>query len=134
MKLGNSKKLSKSLLIMYMISALLFLTSISLHIHANGGTNGGKISAENAAAVHISTIADEIASEDNSDEININPNGVLKLNQNCFDYIAVILLVTLIAVICHFECIARLREIHTRLPRLPFHGTPSLRAPPFFNS
>ena len=127
---GHSKQPATRILISYMVCALLFLTSFDLHIHAHHG----KVSMDDTSAVHISSVAGEIASDDNADEININPHGLLKLNENSFSLIAVFLLITLVAAYCFFACVARLRDIHARLPRLPFHGTPTLRAPPLFNA
>ena len=130
MKFIKGKQFQKSVLIMYMISALLFLMSIDLHIHVHGD----KVYMPQELAVHISSIAEKLTPDDDRNEVNISPNGVLKLNQNSLNVIAVIMLATLIAVLCYFECVARLREKRSRLPRLPFHGTPTLRGPPVFNS
>lgn len=130
MTFKNGKQLSTRLLIMYMISALLFLTSIELHIHA--GENA--VSAEQGGAVHISSVAAGLVSPDQADEISISPNGALKVSQNNFSVLAVFLLATLIAVFCHYACVLRIRDFKTLFPQIPFHGTPLLRAPPAINS
>jgi hypothetical protein len=126
---GNSKQLTMRLLVMYMISALLFLTSIDLHIHSRAKT----ISAGQDIAVHITSVATEINSPDKGDEINISPDGVLKASQYNFSLLAVIILAALIAVLRYFSCVS-IRDIQTLFPQLPFHGTPALRAPPVYSS
>ena len=109
------------LLIMYMISALLFLTSIDLHIHSHDTT------------VHITSVAVDPGNPDNADEINISPDGVLKDSQYSFSVVAVIILAALIALLYYLCCVC-IRDIQTLFPQLPFHGTPTLRAPPVYNS
>lgn len=126
MSMKFSKQLSSRLLVMYMISAVLFLTSIELHIHARDVAT----SADQGYAVHISSIADELMPAGASDEIKVSPDGVLKISQSVFSVLAVFLLAALLAVFCCSVCIGRLRDTGFLLPRLPFHGTPSLRAPP----
>ncbi len=119
------------MLIMYLISALLFMSSVDLHIHAGDAS----VSVEqSSSAVHISTLADKFAVAQNSDEVNISHNGVLKSGFNSFVVLAVFLLAALILACCRFDCTGRLRDISPRLVRLAFHGTPPLRAPPVFNS
>jgi hypothetical protein len=123
---GHGKQLSTRLLILYMISTLLFLTSIDLHIHPDDGS----VAADNEAAVHISSLAGDITSTDKQDEISISPDGVLKVKEADPGVSAVFLFATLIALLCSFECVRRIRDIRTRFPERPFHGTPSQRAPP----
>jgi len=117
------------LLIMYMISALLFLTSIDLHIHSHGKA----ASAEQDTTVHITSVAVDPGNPDNADEINISPDGVLKDSQYSFSVVAVIILAALIALLYYLCCVC-IRDIQTLFPQLPFHGTPTLRAPPVYNS
>lgn len=120
------KQLSTRMLVMYMISAMLFLTSIELHIHANDVA----ASADQGYAVHISSFDNDIILAGASDEIKVSPDGMLKINQISFSVFAVFLLAALLAVFCVCACVGRLRDTGTLLPSLPFHGTPSLRAPP----
>jgi len=129
MKKVNSQQLSTRLLIMYMISALLFLTSIDLHIHSRAQA----VSAEQDITVHITSVVSDINKSDKADEVQISPDGLLKANQYSFNVLAVIILAALIAVLCYISCV-RIRDIQTLFPQLPFHGTPTLRAPPVFNS
>jgi high-affinity Fe2+/Pb2+ permease len=119
------------MLIMYLISALLFMASVDLHIHAG---DESVLVEQSSSAVHIGTIADKFAVDQNSDEVNINPSGVLKSGHSSFVVLAIFLLTTLIVACCRFDCTARILEIPPRLTRLAFHGTPPLRAPPVFNS
>jgi hypothetical protein len=131
MSLRFGKQLSLRFLVMYMISAVLFLTSIQLHIHtrdvaASAGHQGH--------AVHISSLADELMPAGANDEIKVSPDGVLKINQTGFSALAVFLLVALLAISCYCACVGRLRDAGALLPCLPFYGTPSLRAPPAINS
>ncbi len=126
------KQNQAQILIMYLISALLFMTSVDLHIHAG---DESVLMEQSPSAVHIGTIADKFAVDQNNDEVNISPNGVLKSSFNNFVVLAAIfLLATLIVACSRFDCIGRLREIPPRLTSLAFHGTPPLRAPPVFNS
>ena len=126
MKSSKDGQVPIRLLIMYMISALLFLMSFDLHIHVHSD----KVYTGQQSVLHVRSIADEHASDDSGDEINISPSGVLKLNQNSSGIIAVMLLITLIAVLYYFEYTLRLLDNRSLLPRLPFHGAPALRAPP----
>lgn len=121
-----NKQLSTRILVMYVISAVLFLTSIELHIHANDvATSSG-----HGYAVHISSLDSGIVHSGVNDEIKVSPDGVLKINQTGFSVLAVFLLAALLVVFCACACVGRLRDTGTLLPCLPFHGTPSLRAPP----
>lgn len=120
------KQLSIKMLIIYMITALLFLTSVELHIHTDESTSA----ADHGSAVSISALTGDFMPENASDEIIVSPDGVLKVKQSDISTLAVFILV---AVMLAFLCrtfIGRLRESHAQLPLLPFHGTPPLRAPP----
>ena len=122
----HQKQLSIKMLIMYMISALLFLTSVELHIH----TEETAATVDHGSAVSISSLAGDIVNGDISDEITVSPDSVLKVKQNAVSMLAVFLLIAvMLAVLCR-TFIGRLRESHARLPVIPFHGTPPLRAPP----
>ena len=109
-----------------MITALLFLTSVELHIH----TEETASTAGHGSAVSIGAIAGDIMLDGASDEIIVSPDSVLKVKQNAMTLLAVFLLIAvLLAVLCKIF-IGRLRECHAQLPVIPFHGTPPLRAPP----
>jgi hypothetical protein len=125
------KQLSIRFLIMYMISAVLFLTSIELHIHTH---DVAPAAGHQDHAVHISSLADELIPAGASDEVNVSPDGVLKISQSSFSVLAVFLLAALLVVPGCRACVGRLRDRATLLPCLPFHGTPSMRAPPAINS
>jgi hypothetical protein len=114
------------MLIIYMVSALLFLMSIELHIH----TRDAALSADHGMAVSFSAFADELLPATGSDEIKVNPDGLLKVNYGSVSLLAVFLLIALFALFVCCACIARLRTINTLLPPLPSYGTPPLRAPP----
>ena len=108
----SNKQLPMKLLIMYMISALLFLTFTDLHIH----TKKAATTADHGSAVSISSLSDELTPSGTSDEIKVNP--------------AVFLLVTLLTILLFFTLIHRCCESDSLAYDLPFYGTPPLRAPP----
>ena len=122
----SNKQLSARVLIMYMISALLFLTSIELHIH----TQDAAASADHGRAVSISSFSSELAADSTEDEIQVSPDGVIKVSQGGIQLLAVLLLVAIVLFAVCRNCIARWRDSHRLLPVIPFHGTPPLRAPP----
>ena len=127
MMIRSSKQHYARWLIMYMITALLFLTSIDLHIH----TREAAASADHGLAVSISSFSAELSMAGNAgDEIKVSPDGVLKVSQGTINLLAVLLLIAIMVVCCCRSCIARLRDSHALLPVIPFHGTPPLRAPP----
>ncbi|MFK5914113.1 MAG: hypothetical protein QM484_07045 [Woeseiaceae bacterium] len=112
---------------MYLISALLFLTSIELHIH----TLETAATAEHGSAVSISSLSSDILSSDIDKEIKVSPDGALKIKYNSFNFIAIFLIIALFTLyIRHSSFITRIRKVNSLLPSLPFHGTPTLRAPP----
>jgi len=121
----NREQLSVRLLIIYMITALLFLTSVELHIH----TEETAAAADHGSAVSISALSGDLT-PDNSDEIVVSPDSVLKVKQGSMSILAVFLLVAVMMTILCRTFIGRLREAHTLLPLVRFHGTPPLRAPP----
>jgi hypothetical protein len=130
MKLINSKTFSTQMLIMYLISALLFMTSIDLHIHADVSS----LSADKLTPVHISSIADSFTATDDSGEININHQSVLKDGQGKLVVLAAILLTLMVAALFFYECIGRIVNTRVQLYQLPFLGTPPLRGPPVYNA
>ena len=122
----SNKQLPMKLLIMYMISALLFLTFTDLHIH----TKKAATTADHGSAVSISSLSDELTPSGTSDEIKVNPDGALKINQDSLNILAVFLLVTLLTILLFFTLIHRCCESDSLAYDLPFYGTPPLRAPP----
>ena len=114
------------MLVIYMITALLFLTSIDIHIH----NQEAAASADHGLAVDISAVTGDLSPEGSSDEITVSPESVLKVKQNTISLFAVFLLIAVMVTVLNRTFIGRLRESHTQLPIIPFHGTPSLRAPP----
>jgi len=122
----NRKQLSVKFLIIYMIMALLFLTSVKLHIH----TPEGASSADHGSAVSISTLSDDFMVKSVGDEINVSPDSVLKMKQDSIGIFAVFLLVAVILSVLCGAFIGRLRENLAQLPLTPFYGAPSLRGPP----
>jgi hypothetical protein len=114
------------MLVIYMITALLFLTSVELHIH----TQETATTVDHGMAVSISAITGDFMSETGSDEIIVSPDSVLKVKQNSINILAVFLLIAVMLTVLCRTFIGRLREGHTLLPLIPFQGTPPLRAPP----
>jgi len=125
MKIVN-KQLSTKMLVIYMISALLFLTSIDLHIH----TQEAATVADHGSAVSISSLTANTVMESLSDEITVSPDGVLKIKQHAVTFLAVLLFLAIVTVVQRCTRIARLRESNSQIPYIPFQGTPPLRAPP----
>jgi len=114
------------MLVMYMIMALLFLTSVELHIH----TPESAASADHGSAVSISSFTDDLMTKNIRDEIKVSPDSVLKVKQDSIGIFAVFLLVAVMLTVLCRVFIGRLRENLARLPLIPFYGSPSLRAPP----
>ena len=124
--LNNKKQLSIKMLIMYVITALLFLTSVEVHIH----TQETASTVEHGFAVDISSFASDLMPDGSSNEIIVSPDSVLKVKQSSVSLLAVFLLIAVVAAVLCRTFIGRLRESQTRLPLIPFRGTPPLRAPP----
>ena len=122
----SHKQLSIKMLIIYMITALLFLTSVEIHIH-NEETAAA---ADHGFAVSISSLANDFMVEGSADEITVSPDSVLKVKQGGVSLLAVFLLIAVVLTVLCRTFIGRMRESHTQLPVIPFHGTPPLRAPP----
>lgn len=122
----QQKQVSIRILIIYMITALLFLTSVKLHIH----TGEHASAVDHGPAVSISLVASDLTTDGISNEVNVSPDSVLKLKQGSESLYAVFLLVAVILTMLCRTFIGRLRESHAQLPFIPFHGTPPLRAPP----
>ncbi len=112
------------LLVIYMISTLLFLTSIELHIHTEESAH----IESHGHAVSISSLANRLDPEQMVDEISVSPDGLLKIQTPGLDVIAIfiLLLFTSSYGVRYFRF---LRERHEHIER-PFYGTPRLRAPP----
>ena len=122
----HQKQLSIKMLVIYMITALLFLTSFEIHIHDQHAA----ATAEHGSAVSISSLANDLLPENSSDEITVSPDGARIVKQSTVDLFAVFLLIAVMLTVLCRTFIGRLREGHTQLPFIPFHGTPPLRAPP----
>ena len=122
----HQKQRSIKMLVIYMITALLFLTSVEIHVHDQEAA----VAADHGFAVSISSFTNDLMPEGNSDEITISPDGVLKIKQGSINLLAVFLLIAVMVTVLCRTFIGRLRESHTQLPVIPFHGTPPLRAPP----
>ena len=122
----SHKQLSVKMLIMYMVTALLFLTSVEIHIHDQDTA----ATADHGFAVSISSLTNDLMPESSSDEITISPESVLKVKQDSLSVLAVFMLIAVMLTVLCRTFIGRLRESHTQLPVIPFHGTPPLRAPP----
>ena len=122
----SNKKFTSNTLIIYMISALLFLTFVELHIH----TQEAASTESHGFAVSISNITEDLADIEANNEITVSPDSFLKVEQVSVTMLAVFMLIAvLITGLCRTS-IGRMREAHTLLPHIPFQGTPPLRAPP----
>jgi hypothetical protein len=122
----SKKQRSIKMLVIYLITALLFLTSVELHIH----TQEMAATVGHGSAVDISSIADSLKPEGSDDEISVSPDSALQVKQIIVSLLAVFLLfAVMVAVFCE-TFICRWRECHSLLPAVPFYGTPPLRAPP----
>ena len=124
----NKKQLTIKMLVMYVITSLLFLTSVELHIHTH--TKETAATVEHGFAVDVSSLASIFLPEGSNNEIIVSPDSVLKVKQSSVSLLAVFLLIAVIAAVLCRTFIGRLRESQTRLPLIPFYGTPPLRAPP----
>jgi len=125
MRLNSDKKVSTKALIIYMISALLFLSSIELHIH----TDDTAATADHGYAVSISSLSNNISNPDISGEIEVSPDGMLKIQHSAPNILAIFLLLALIFTVFVQVFATRVRDKHLA-SALPFFGTPTLRAPP----
>jgi len=114
------------MLVIYMITALLFLTSVEIHIHDDKAA----AIADHGQAVGISSLASNLLPEGSSDEITVSPESLLKVKQISINLLAIFLLITIMVTVLCRSVIGRLRESLTQLPIIPFYGTPQLRAPP----
>jgi hypothetical protein len=125
MTLNTKKQLSFKLLIMYMISTLLFLSSTELHIH----THEAAAIADHGSAFSFTSLADKLVSVDTSEEINISPDGMLVQQHSSPSILAVFILVALLVAIFRTVAVRRPRDKYYVLAP-SFFNTPSLRAPP----
>ncbi|MBE9568550.1 MAG: hypothetical protein IMF14_07620 [Proteobacteria bacterium] len=121
-----SSKKTAIMLVIYMITALLFLTSVEIHIH----NHEAAATADHGFAVSISSLTNDLMPESAGDEITVSPESVLKVKQDTLSIFAVFLLIAVMLTVLCRTFIGRMREGHTQLPIIPFHGTPPLRAPP----
>ena len=125
MKSKPAKQLSTQLLIIYMISTLLFLFSIDLHIH----TKDAATSADHGSSVSITSLSNSLGGTNSSNEIEVSPEGMLKVPHNAPYMLAIFLILVLVIAIFRQVFVARIQNAHTS-STLPFYGTPALRAPP----
>ncbi len=108
-----------------MISTLLFLTSIELHIH----TKEAAAYEQHGQSVSISSLTSKINQANDVDEINVSPDGLLKIQASAPVLIAIFML---LALVIYGSCSRYLnfQKQNHRFIQLPFYGTPALRAPP----
>ncbi len=125
MSLTQRKSSSLRLLVIYMISTLLFLTSIDLHIH----TKEAAATELHGQSVSISNFTNKLTQADSADEITVSPDGLLKIQHSGPMIIAIFILLALIFRVTATQYFRFLKERH-KLIQLPFYGTPTLRAPP----
>ncbi len=124
--LKNHQKLTARMLIMYVVAALLFLTSVELHIH----THEAAPAAEHGFAVSISSLDSNFVPHLASEEINVGTDSVLRIERDTVSFVAVFILIAMILIALQRTFVGCLRENYVRLSRLPFCGLPPLRAPP----
>ena len=122
----RQKQQSVKMLVIYMITALLFLTSVEIHIHDQETA----ANVDHGFAVSISSLTNDLMPESSSDDITVSPESVLKVKQDSLSVLAVFMLIAVMLTVLCLTFIGRLRESHTQLPVIPFHGAPPLRAPP----
>ena len=124
--LRNHQKLAARMLVMYVVTALLFLTSVELHIH----THEAAPAAEHGFAVSISSLDSNFVPHLANEEINVGTDSVLKVKHETVSFVAVFILVAMLQIALQRTFVGRLRENHVRLSCIPFRGLPPLRAPP----
>jgi len=125
MRLNSGKQLSVKALIIYMISALLFLSSIELHIH----TSDAAAKADHGYAVSITSLSNNLSNLNISGEIEVSPDGMLKITHSAPNILAIFLVLALICTLFIQIFTLRTRDQYFTAA-LPFFGTPALRAPP----
>jgi len=113
------------MLIMYMITALLFLMFVDIHIH----NHEDAVIADHGSAVSISLLDNVFFQDEAGNEINVSPDGMLKVKQTSADFIAVFLLIVMTTVLL-LSFIGRIRENHILLSITHSYVIPPLRAPP----
>ena len=123
MKLNKNKQVPLQALIMYMISALLFLSSNQLHIHSKEAADY----VSHGSAISITDLSNNLI--DIATEIEVSPDGMLKVQHGSINLLAVFLLLALTITSFIQTSITRQKKAHAT-SQLPFYGTPSLRAPP----
>ena len=124
--LKKHQQFTARMLIMYVVAALLFLTSVELHIH----THEAAPVAEHGFAVSISSLDSNFVPNLVSEEINVGTDGVLKIEHDTVSFMAVFMLVAVVLVALRQIFVGRLRENYVRILTIPFRGLPPLRAPP----
>jgi len=111
---------------MYMIAALLFLTSFDLHIH----TDEAAVTAEHGFSVSISSIDTVFFAGADSEEINVGLDGVLKVEYDAVSFMAIFLLLLIVLAVSQRILIGIIREINFSYFVISLSGLPPLRAPP----
>ncbi len=120
------KQFSIKVLMLYLISTLLFLSSIDLHIH----TKKAAAVEDHGSAVSITKFTSNLFNFDTSDEIEVSPDGMLEVQHTTPDLLAVFLLLVLVIAVFTRISVYSIDNTSAKLG-LPFFGFPSLRAPPF---
>ncbi len=110
---------------MYLISTLLFLSSIDLHIH----TDKAAAVEDHGFCVSITELTSNLLNFDTADEIEVSPDGMLETQQSVVDVLAFFLLLVLVIAIFRRLLTPESRDAYVSI-ELPFYGTPPLRAPP----
>lgn len=108
-----------------MISALLFLSSIELHIH----THEAAATADHGSAVSITSLPDSLVSPTDAQEIEVSPDGMLHAHAHLQNILALFVLLTILITVLQQVSIRPIKRTTSTLA-LPFFGSPSLRAPP----
>jgi hypothetical protein len=124
--LKKQKLLTARTLIMYMVAALLFLTSFDLHIH----TDEAAVAAEHGFAVSISSMGSDFLVGVDSEEINVGLDGVLKVEYDTVSFIATFLLLAIVLAVLQRIFIGIIRENNFSYFVISLSGLPPLRAPP----
>ncbi len=125
MKRNRCRQFSIKLLIMYLISTLLFLSSIDLHIH----TDKAAATEDHGFCVSITRLTSNLLNFDTTDEIEVSPDGMLEVQHSVLDMLAIFLLLALVVSIFRRILIAGCRDAYISI-KVPFYCTPPLRAPP----
>jgi len=122
---SQQQPLQTKAIILYMISALLFLAFVEVHIH----NSIGAVNAYHGHAVSISSL-DTALLGDSADEIKVSSSGTLKAKHNTVNFGALFLLVVTFFIVLSQAIIWQFREGSIRYFVILYHRSPPLRAPP----